>query len=77
MGNGDLKEALVGMGAKDIFDKARADLSGIIEKPPKPDERLLTLDHFIQKVKIDILDIDKYEGAPLYHQGRKFTYDTY
>ena len=67
--NGDLRDALMAMGAKDIFDFKKADLSGIT-KDLKDSESGLSLGHFIHKVKFDVLE--KIGNTPAYQTGIHF-----
>ena len=66
MDNVDLRDAFVAMGAKDIFDSNKADMSGITKGFKIPGIRL-ALDHFVHKVKFDVLE--KIGTAPTYQNG--------
>ena len=69
MDNGDLRDALIAMGAKDIFDSTKADLSGITNGV-KTAENRLNLEHFVHKVKFDVLE--KIGNGPAYQTGINF-----
>ena len=67
--SGDLKDALVGLGAKDMFHSKRADLSGIVKVNKNPVSRV-DLDHIVYKTKVDIIE----EGSfPLHDKGKRLT----
>ena len=62
---GELQDNLVKMGAKDLFDPKRADLTGIIKINKFPN-KTTPLEHFVFKTRVDFEGMD---GFPTYTSG--------
>ena len=53
MDEGELKDVFVTLGANDLLDSARADLTGIIKLNENVKNRL-SLEHFVYKTRVDV-----------------------